>query len=196
MKNIENYTNEELVTEMIRRIGEDPDRAGLKDTPRRVTAVWSELYVGYSDDKKPKITTFPNGEDGLIYNEMIVDSGTFYSNCEHHLLPFFGEYTFGYIPAKKGNVLGLSKVARVVDFCSAKLQIQERLTGEIVQMLWDALSKDSEEPRGMGLLLSGTHMCKSMRGIGKDGRMTTVELRGLFKKNHGTRVEFLHMKGG
>ncbi len=194
MNNIENCTSEELVAEIIRRMGDDPSRTGLKDTPARVVSTWSDLYAGYDVHNKPKITTFPNGEDGIVYNEMIIDTGTFYSNCEHHMLPFFGEYTFGYIPSKNGNVLGLSKVARVVKYRSAKLQIQERLTGEIVQMLWKALSVNSKEgPKGMALVLTGTHLCKSARGVEQEGKMTTIELRGLFKKNQATRAEFFQI---
>ncbi|MEK7642803.1 MAG: GTP cyclohydrolase I [Patescibacteria group bacterium] len=193
MKKIKNYSDEELIIELIKRIGENPKRIGLLKTPSRVARSWGELYFGYDQNRKPEITTFPNGEDGLFYNEMILDTGTFNSTCEHHLLPFFGKYYFGYIPSKEGKVLGISKVARIVAFCSAKLQIQERLTVEVVQTLWEALSDNLLEPRGMALVLIGTHMCKSMRGVKKDGVMTTIELRGLFKNNQSTRNEFLQM---
>jgi GTP cyclohydrolase IA len=193
MNHISSCSNEELIAEVIRRLGDDPERIGLRETPGRVVRSWGELYFGYDQSRKPKITTFPNGEDGLEYDEMILDSGTFHSTCEHHLLPFFGRYHFGYIPAKGGRVLGISKVARVIDFCSAKLQIQERLTREVIRMLLDALSDDSSKPRGMAIVLAGTHMCKSMRGTKKDGKMTTVELMGLFKNNQSTRNEFLQM---
>lgn len=188
---------EDLVAEIIRRIGDTTDRTGLKDTPKRVARSWAELYRGYDPEQSPEITVFPNGSDGVSYNEMITDTGTFYSMCEHHMLPFHGHYSFGYIPAKKGNVLGLSKVARVVAHCSARLQVQERLTTQIVDTLWDALATSGvERPRGMALTLRATHLCKSMRGVKQHGLMTTHELRGIFKSNPATRAEFLHSTGG
>lgn len=194
MKNkIKEIRSEDLIKELILRIGDDPKRVGLKNTPKRVSSMWNELYGGYDKKKKPKITTFPNGEDGVVYDEMIIDGGSFSSTCEHHLLPFFGRYVFAYIPDKKGNILGLSKVARVVDYCSSKFQIQERLTVEIVDMLWKALSDGANRPKGMALVMYGTHMCKVMRGIKKEGLMTTIHLKGLFKTNLSTREEFLNI---
>lgn len=193
MKN-ENYvpTDRALVSEVIKRIGDNPERSGLVDTPKRVVSAWREMYRGYDQSHKPVVTTFQNGEDEIMYSGMITDTGSYVSMCEHHMLPFFGKYTFGYIPAEKGRVLGLSKVARVVSYYSARLQIQERLTHQIVDHLWDALTENEERaPRGMALVLSGMHMCKLMRGVRQSGSMTTIDVRGVFKDSPATRAEFL-----
>jgi len=172
-------------------IGEDKNRDGLKDTPKRVTKMFKEKFRGYDKSQIPKVTTFSNGDDGLVYNQMITDEGSFYSHCEHHMVPFFGKYYFGYIPNEKGQVLGLSKVARVVDYFSAKLQVQERLVKEIVDYLWNELSKDDNPPIGMGLYMKGEHLCKSMRGVKKKGVMRSTELRGAFLNDTAVRSEFL-----
>lgn len=173
-------------------IGDNPDRAGLLGTPDRVRRMYQEIYRGYDPDQAPKVTTFQNGADGITYDQMVFDSGTFYSTCEHHMMPFFGRYVFAYIPSKQGRILGLSKVARVVDYCSAKLQIQERLGQDIVAMLTDALTKDgAEPPLGMAVYLEGEHMCKSMRGVKKPGKMVTTCLQGHFLDSSTVRSEFL-----
>lgn len=176
-----------LVKEMIEAIGDDPTRKGLQDTPARVSKMWKEMFVGYDKSKKPKITVFPNGQDGLKYDEMIIDTGYFYSQCEHHLVPFFGEYYFAYIPNKK--IMGLSKVARIVDYFAAKLQVQERLTKEIV----DEIEKELK-PKGIALVLKGRHLCKEMRGVKKvNGQMTTSDLRGVFRTKSEVRAEFMNL---
>ena len=115
---------------LIQFIGDNPERTGLKETPKRVVKMYKEIFKGYDKKNFPKVTTFPNNDDGIKYNQIIADEGYFYSHCEHHVVPFFGQYYFGYIPNKK--VLGISKIARIIDFYSSKLQIQERLTQEIV----------------------------------------------------------------
>jgi GTP cyclohydrolase I len=173
-------------------IGENINREGLKETPERIIKMWRETMRGYDESQRPKITTFKNGSDGIVYDQMVIDSGDYYSNCEHHFVPFFGKYFFGYIPAKNGRILGLSKVARVVDYHSAKLQIQERLTSEIVDTLWDALCQDGTEPTGMILVMEGEHLCKSMRGAKKKGKMRTAYYRGCFSEMV-VRDEFLSM---
>jgi GTP cyclohydrolase IA len=165
-------------------IGEDTCREGLADTPERMAKMYKQFFIGYNPDLKPCVTTFKNGSDGIFYNSMITDTGNFYSFCEHHFIPFFGQYWFGYIPDKK--ILGLSKVARVVDYYSGKLQIQERLVKEIVDELEKAC-----QPKGIALMLRARHLCKEMRGVKKVGEMTTSEMRGVFKKNSATRQEFL-----
>jgi GTP cyclohydrolase I len=184
---------EELIRSMIEVIGDDPNRIGLQDTPRRVITSWKELFRGYNVDYRPKITTFPNGTDGIKYDQMIVDSGKFYSHCEHHMIPFFGHYYFAYIPALNGHVLGLSKVARVIEYYSARLQVQERLVQQVVDDLWNALKTNAKgvEPVGMGLIMKGTHMCKCMRGVKNEGIMVTSDLKGALKTNPAAREEFL-----
>ena len=113
---------------------------------------------------------------------MIVDTGTFYSQCEHHMAPFFGEYYFAYIPHPHGKILGLSKVARVVEYFSAKLQVQERLVNEIVQYLWNELQNNgSPKPLGMALIMKGKHLCKCMRGVKQEGKMITSVMLGEFR---------------
>jgi len=186
---LSSFSDEEIVAEMIYRIGEDFKRPGLEDTPKRIVKMWKEIYRGYDETQKPIITTFKNGVDGFKTDEMIKDTGTFYSTCEHHFLPFFGRYWFAYIPNPKGKILGLSKVARLVDFHSAKLQVQERLVHDIVVDLYEALGKP--KPLAMGLVMEAEHLCKSMRGVKKKGKMRTTKLIGTFKTDSAARAEFL-----
>ena len=169
---------------LIRFIGEDPDREGLQGTPDRIIRMWQEIFRGYDPKQKPKITTFAN-EDGMT--DIVFDSGDYYSMCEHHILPFFGKYYFAYIPAHDGRILGISKVARVVGYCAAKLQLQERLAADIVAMLTDALDG---KVLGMALVMKGKHLCKTMRGVRNDGNMTVAHLEGLFKTDKECRDEF------
>ena len=185
------------VKTIIGLIGEDARRVGLQDTPRRVAKAYKELFAGYDEDALPAVTVFPNGEDGLVYDQMIVDTGKFYSHCEHHMIPFFGTYTFAYIPSTEGNILGLSKVARVMDYFAAKLQVQERLGQEVVDYLWSSLNAGTgEPPLGMAIALQATHMCKCMRGVRKEGLMTTVALKGAFRKDPAVKQEFLSFING
>jgi len=185
---------EQLWKELLIEIGENPDREGLKDTPKRVAKMYKELFRGYDKTQEPKVTCFHNGADGLVYDQMITDTGDYYSQCEHHGVPFFGEYYFAYIPHPKGKILGLSKVARVVDYFSAKLQIQERLVTDIVEYIWKELSKDTDySPIGMALIMKGEHLCKTMRGAKKKGTMTTNIMKGRFKNDINTRSEFLSL---
>ena len=177
---------ETIINELLKSIGEDPERVGLKDTPKRVAKMFTQTFRGYDESQKPNITVFPNGEDGVFYNQLLVDSGYYFSHCEHHMVPFFGDYYFGYIPDK--TILGLSKVARVVDFHSAKLQIAERLCHDIVQDLWDACN-----PLGMILVLQGRHLCKEMRGVRKyNSPCETISAKGILLKNSdGCKDEFM-----
>ena len=133
---------EENIVRILEYIGENPLRTGLDGTPDRIRRMLGEICRGYDPAQKPKITVFPNGEDGLTYDNMVIDEGTYYSLCEHHMMPFFGKYWFAYIPNPKGKILGISKIGRVVDYCAAKLQVQERLTHEIVDMLAEALGRE------------------------------------------------------
>lgn len=182
---------EDSVVRILEYIGENPNREGLLDTPKRVVKSWKEIYGGYSTEL-PKITVFDNGSDGLVYDQMILDTGSFNSTCEHHMLPFVGSYYFAYIPHTEGKILGLSKVARVVEYYSSRLQIQERLGGQVVDALWNALTDEGteKEPLAMGLVLQATHMCKCVRGVKNKGTMTTSCLRGNLMLD-ATKSEFL-----
>lgn len=173
-------------------IGEDKDREGILDTPKRMVKMWKETLKGYDETKRPNITTFKNGNDGIHYNQTVIDTGQYYSYCEHHFLPFFGKYYFGYIPSEKGLILGLSKVARVVEFYSSRLQIQERLTSDIVNCLWEALCDGKNKPKGMILIMKGEHLCKSMRGVKQKGEMATTFTKGEFDKIE-IRNEFISL---
>lgn len=178
------------IRELLEFIGEDPDRVGLLETPDRMLRMFSEMFRGYDSSRKPVITTFPNGQDGIIYDNMVVDSGTFYSVCEHHCRTFFGEYWFAYLPNPKGRILGLSKIGRVVDYCSSRLQVQERLVQDVVSMLTEALGTENP-PFGMALMMKGRHMCKESRGARKSGCMTSTCLTGAFRRSAQVRQEFL-----
>ncbi|MDD5163803.1 MAG: GTP cyclohydrolase I FolE [Candidatus ainarchaeum sp.] len=172
------------IRQILMAIGENKEREGLKDTPKRVAKMYKEIFRGYDLKQKPKIIIFSNGKDNVTYDQLITDRGNFCSFCEHHMLPFFGQYFFGYIPDKK--IMGLSKVARIVDFYSAKFQIQERLVKEIADEIEKAV-----KPKGLGVFMIATHLCKQIRGVKKEGVMTTCDLRGCFRTNEKTRDEFL-----
>lgn len=167
-------------------IGEDPDREGLVDTPNRIIRMWKEIFRGYHPEQKPEIVTFANVENS---QEMIFDSGEFYSMCEHHVLPFFGNYYLAYIPSPQGRILGLSKVSRVVGYCAAKLQLQERLAKEIVDILSEALNN---EALGFAIVLKGKHLCKTMRGVKNNGEMCVSYTTGVFKSGE-VLDEFYHL---
>ena len=175
---------ERAIRTLIQYIGEDPDREGLIKTPDRIIRMWREIFRGYDESKKPKITTFSNDEHST---DMVFDTGDYYSMCEHHILPFFGRYYFAYIPAPDGRILGISKIARVVGYCAARLQLQERLASDIVKMLTDALDG---KVLGMALVMKGKHLCKTMRGVRNDGNMSVAHLEGVFKNNKECRDEF------
>ena len=180
----------EHIRELLEFVGEDPDRTGLRETPERIVRMFREMFRGYDPAQKPTITTFPNGQDGITYDNMIVDHGRFYSLCEHHCRTFFGEYWFAYIPDKRGRILGLSKIGRVVDYCSARMQVQERLVYDIVEMLAEALGNENP-PQGMALVMKARHMCKESRGARKEGEMVSTYLTGIFRRDPRTRDEFL-----
>lgn len=180
---------ETLIKALLEAIGEDSEREGLKGTPDRVARMFSEIYRGYDPAQKPKITTFQNGVDGTVYDSMVIDEGTFYSMCEHHMMPFFGKYWFAYIPNPKGKILGISKIGRVVDYCSARLQIQERLGRNIVDMLTEALGEENP-PLGVAIIMEGEHLCKTMRGVKKKGVMRSSYFVGAFKDDVQLRQQF------
>ncbi len=171
------------VLELIKAVGEDPERDGLQKTPDRVARMYAELLSGYTADPEK----FINGAIFQIkYDEMVlVRDIEFYSLCEHHMLPFIGRAHVAYIPA--GKVIGLSKIPRVVDMFARRLQVQERMTRQIADLLRDLL-----EPQGVAVVVEGMHMCSMMRGVKKhDARMTTSAMHGAFRANLATRNEFL-----
>lgn len=168
-------------------IGEDPDREGLSGTPDRIMRMWKEIFRGYDKSRRPAITTFEN-EEGM--SDIIFDSGDFYSMCEHHVLPFFGKYYFAYVPSPTGRILGISKIARVVGYCSARLQLQERLARNIVDMLSEALDGNV---LGFAIVMKGKHLCKTMRGIRNDGNMCVAHFTGVFKQQTEMRNEFYRL---
>ena len=175
---------EKAIKTLLSYIGENPDREGLKETPDRIIRMWEEIFRGYDPNKKPKITTFGNEYNST---DMVFDSGDYYSMCEHHVLPFFGKYYFAYIPSPDGRILGISKVARVVGYCAAKLQLQERLAIDIVKTLDDALGGTA---LGFAIVMKGQHLCKTMRGVRNNGKMTVSHFTGLFKDDPDKRNEF------
>jgi GTP cyclohydrolase I len=170
------------VREILVEIGEDPDRQGLKGTPARVHRMYSELTAGYHVDAERLV----NGAIfDVDYSEMVVVKDIpFYSLCEHHLLPFFGRAAVAYIP--RGQVLGLSKIPRLVEMYARRLQVQERLTQQVADFLMQRL-----DPKGVGVVIEATHLCAVMRGVRKPGTiMTTSAVLGLFRSNDKTRAEF------
>ena len=175
---------EKAIKTLLSYLGENPDREGLKGTPDRIIRMWDEIFRGYDKDKIPRITTFPNEEKET---DIVFDSGDYYSMCEHHILPFFGKYYFAYIPSPDGRILGISKVARVIGYCAARLQLQERLATDIIKMLDAALNGKA---LGFAIVMRGQHLCKSMRGVRNKGKMTVSHFTGVFKDDPDKRNEF------
>lgn len=175
---------ERAIKSVLSYIGEDPNREGLLGTPDRIIRMWKEIFRGYDSTQAPKITTF---ENDMHSTDIVFDTGDYYSMCEHHMMPFFGKYYFAYIPNKDGRILGISKIARVVGYCAARLQLQERLAMDIIKMLTDALDGNVQ---GMAIVLRGTHLCKTMRGVRSNGKMTVSHLSGIFKSDNNARAEF------
>ena len=174
---------EESIAHLLKALGENPERDGLKNTPRRVARMYSELLAGYHMDPVAMI----NGALFEVkYDEMvIVRDIEFYSMCEHHMLPFMGRVHVAYIP--DGKVLGISKIPRVVDMYARRLQVQERMTRQIADFLRDLL-----KPQGVAVVVEALHLCMMMRGVKKhDARMTTSAMHGAFRANLATREEFL-----
>lgn len=173
---------EEGIRLVLEGIGEDAGRAGLKETPRRVSQMYGEIFAGMHQDPEAVIdVTFDEGHDEMI---MVRDIWTA-SICEHHLIPFVGKAHVAYIPNKDGRITGLSKVARLVDVLARRPQVQERLTTQIADVLERALS-----PRGVFVVIEAEHLCMSMRGVKKPGSITvTSAVRGVFKTDARTRAE-------
>jgi len=176
---------EALVAQMLVRLGEDPEREGLRRTPLRVAKALDFLTSGYQTKLEDVIN------DAIFENcceEMVVVKDIeFYSMCEHHMLPFFGRATVGYIP--NGRIIGLSKVARLVDMYARRLQVQERLTNEVADAMMDILT-----PHGVGVILEASHFCMMMRGVEKQSSSTvTSAVRGSFLTDPRVRSEFLEL---
>jgi GTP cyclohydrolase I len=170
-------------TQILKAVGENPEREGLQKTPARIAQMYAELFSGYHADP----TTIVNGAIfDVKYDEMvIVRDIEFYSLCEHHMLPFMGRAHVAYIPS--GKVLGLSKIPRIVDMYARRLQVQERMTRQIADVLRDLL-----KPQGVAVVVEAMHLCSMMRGVKKhDARMTTSAMHGAFCANLATRQEFL-----
>ena len=178
-------TTQELYRELLVRIGEDPTRDGLLDTPKRMEKSMAFLTRGYAMDVK---TVLHDGLFEVDYDEMvIVKDVEFFSMCEHHLLPFFGKAHVAYVP--NGKVIGLSKVPRVVDVFARRLQVQERLTTQIADAITEAI-----DPQGVAVILEAQHLCMMMRGVEKQHSATvTSAMRGVFKTQLQTRNEFLSL---
>lgn len=173
------------VREILLKIGEDPDREGLRETPARAEKSFEFLTKGYRDNEKDIIRNaiFTEPCDDMV----ILKDIEFYSMCEHHLLPFFGKCSIGYIP--KGKIFGVSKLARIVEMYSRRLQLQERLTKQIAQTVWDNI-----QPEGVGVVMQAQHLCMVMRGVEKQhSEMVTSAMLGSFRKEIATRNEFLNL---
>ena len=177
----------DAVYSIIVALGEDPDREGLLDTPRRVARMYEELFSGLREDPIKVLTTgFEEAHEELV---MLRDV-TFYSVCEHHFLPFFGTAHIGYIP--KGRVVGASKLARALDILAHRPQIQERLTNQLVDAIFDAI-----QPQGVAAFLDAEHMCMSLRGVKKPGsRVVTSASRGSLRTQSAAKQEFLTLLKG
>ncbi len=176
---------EDLVRQFLQEIGEDPEREGLKKTPGRVDRCWRFLTRGYTQD----LDTVVNGAlfEAESDDMVIVRDIEFFSMCEHHLLPFFGRCHVGYIP--NGRIIGVSKVARIVDMFARRLQVQERLTREISSALSQIL-----DARGVGVVMEARHLCMQMRGVEKQNSvMTTSSMLGSFRRELATRNEFTRL---
>ena len=174
---------ESLIRQMLVRLGEDPEREGLQRTPLRVAKALDFLTAGYTASLEEVINdaVFEDKCDEMV----VVRDIEFYSMCEHHMLPFFGKATIGYVP--RGKIIGLSKIARVVDLYARRLQVQERLTNQVADALMQVL-----DAQGLGVIMEARHLCMMMRGVQKqDSSTVTSALRGTFKSSPRTREEYM-----
>ena len=177
------------VTSIIEAIGDDPGREGLQGTPQRIAEMYAEVFSGLNMDAKAELTVgFEVGHREMV----VLRDIPFYSMCEHHLLPFYGVAHIGYIPNKEGRVVGVSKLARVVEVFAKSPQLQERMTSQIADAILEAL-----QPDGVAVVVQAEHLCMTMRGIKKPGsNVLTSATRGLFRTRAATRAEFLSLVQG
>ena len=180
---------EKAVHEILLALGEDPERDGLADTPARVARAYAEQFAGLRQRPEDVLTkVFDAGHDEIV----LVRDIELYSTCEHHLVPFFGVAHIGYIPNEKGQITGLSKLARLVDMYARRPQVQERMTSQIANALESVL-----EPRGVIVVIEAEHLCMSMRGVRKPGaRTVTSAVRGVFRDSARTRAEAMSLVQG
>lgn len=179
-----NERKETFVRSMLLSLGEDTDREGLKDTPKRVVKSWGEIYSGYSKKPEDILTVFHENCDEIVLLKDI----ELYSMCEHHMLPFYGKAHVAYLPAD-GRVIGISKLARLVDIYARRLQIQERIGQQVTTALMEIL-----KPKGAACIIEATHMCMRMRGVGKQNSiMTTSSMMGVFREDSATRQELMNL---
>lgn len=176
--------DEAAIRHLLSFVGEDPTREGLRETPTRVLKAWKHWCQGYKQEAASVLKTFEDGAEGC--DEMVVVRGIeLYSHCEHHMAPFFGVAHVAYIPDKR--IVGLSKLARVVDIFSQRLQVQERLTNQVADTIMEVL-----QPLGVGVVVEAKHFCMCSRGVNKQGSTTiTSALRGAIKDKPSARAEFL-----
>ena len=177
------------ISTILQAVGEDPTRSGIADTPSRVARMYDELLSGYKTDP---VELLNNALFDVEYDEMVVVKDIdFYSMCEHHMLPFYGHASVGYLPEDK--VIGLSKIPRIVDMFARRLQVQERMTQQIAIFLEDLI-----KPRGVAVVVEASHLCAAMRGVKKQRtRMLTSAMLGAFRDNPSTRAEFMmHIRAG
>ncbi|HEY2493860.1 MAG TPA: GTP cyclohydrolase I FolE [Paenibacillus sp.] len=172
------------IQQILNLIGEDTEREGLLETPARVTRMYEEIFAGYEVDPREVLgVTFDENHEELV----IVKDIVYYSQCEHHMAPFFGKVHIGYIPS--GKIAGLSKFARLVDAITRRLQVQERITSQIADIMVEVL-----QPHGVMVVVEGEHLCMCSRGVKKSGSMTvTSAVRGLFREDPASRAEFLSL---
>jgi len=182
--------NIEIVAGMLLRVieGKNAERPGLAETPRRVAEAWAEWTSGYGQSAAAILKCFEDGAENC--DEMVILNGIpVYSHCEHHLAPIFGTASVAYIP--NGKIVGLSKLSRVVDIFARRLQVQERLTNQVADALWENL-----EPKGVGVIVRARHMCMESRGVNRSGIETTSSaLRGVLRTEPSARAEFLMLAG-
>ena len=179
----------EAIHNIIEAIGEDPEKEGLKGTPQRVAEMYAEIFMGMGKDPKKELSVgFEVGHREMV----VVKDIPFYSMCEHHLLPFYGVAHIGYIPSDAGRIVGISKLARVVEIIACRPQLQERMTTEIADAIDEGL-----KPAGVAVVVQAEHLCMVMRGIKKPGsNVITSAIRGAFRRRPASRAEFFSLIQG